>query len=134
MIIIKFRTRLEKVPESAARKIYIFTPMGLSFERTRAAGARSSEKKIFKWWVSAEQHTFELNQYKNYFEKKEPTPPKPCWSANNKKVSLIPNESLSLCLTEDDIVEIIFNDTNDLRLNEYKHTSNRYFLSRNKSD
>ena len=42
------RARSEKVHESAARTLKFSTPMGLSFEHTRAVGTRASEKKTLR--------------------------------------------------------------------------------------
>ena len=44
--------RSSKVYESAYRTITLATPRRLSFEYTRAKGARGREKKIVQWWGS----------------------------------------------------------------------------------
>ena len=130
----KRRVRSEKVHKSAARTINFSTPMGLSFEHTRAEGAQASEEKIVKWWGSAEQYAFDLKPFKNQFQNKEPTPPKPYWVASNKKTSLVASKCASLHLTEDEIVESIFNNADDLILNENICISNSDFFSGNGKD
>ena len=47
----KRRMHSEKVHESAARTTIFSNPMVLSFEHTRAAGARSSKKRKSNSWV-----------------------------------------------------------------------------------
>ena len=42
---LRHRMRSEKVHESESKTINFSTPMGLSFEHTRAIGARASEKR-----------------------------------------------------------------------------------------
>ena len=44
---LKRRIRSEKVHDSGCRTINFTTPMGLSFEHTRAVSARASEKKLW---------------------------------------------------------------------------------------
>ena len=46
---LRCRTRSSKFNESSCRIINFTTPMGLSFEHTRASGARGSDKKIVQW-------------------------------------------------------------------------------------
>ena len=46
---LRLRMRSEKVLESSCITIKISTPMGLSFECTRAVGARASEKQTMQW-------------------------------------------------------------------------------------
>ena len=47
------RTRSEKVHDSACRTLNVTSPMGLSFEHTRAVGAGASEKQTLEWWGSS---------------------------------------------------------------------------------
>ena len=51
----------------ACRCITFSIHMGLSFERTRAVGARASEKSIAQRQGPTSNHKFNINDYKNYF-------------------------------------------------------------------
>ena len=77
------RIRSKKLCESAARTLNFSTPMGLSFEHTRAVGARASEKKLVQWWGSAEKHTLCIKDYFKYFENDDLPPPRNYWVARN---------------------------------------------------
>ena len=77
------RARSEKVHESAARTLNWSTPMGLSFEHTRAVGARTSEKAILRWWGSAEQLSLPMKEFRNHCANNELPPPKKHWIATS---------------------------------------------------
>ena len=128
------RTRSEKVSESAARTINFSTPMGLSFEHTRAVGARASEKKIVEWWGSAEQHAFDLNEHKDHFKHNTLPLPKPYWTANKRIESASSMELDDEFLTEEKIVESILNDADDFICNDNVLSSKSDYKLGNKID
>ena len=61
------RTRSEKFSNLAYQTLNFSTPTSLTFEHTRAVGARASEKKILEWWSLSIPHYIFLEYYNNYF-------------------------------------------------------------------
>lgn len=114
---LKRRIWSEKVHESAARTLNFSTPMGLSFEHARAAGARASEKKIAQWWGSAEKHALCIKDYFKHFENNESPPPRNYWIATNNdetnNMSYLNFESY-----EKDTIDSIFDSSSELIFNE----------------
>ena len=58
------RIRSEKVSDYSFLTLNFGTPMGLSFEHSRAVGARKSEKQTLEWWISALSFTSHVENYK----------------------------------------------------------------------
>ena len=123
-----------KVYELAARIINFSTPIGLSFEHIRAVGARTSKKKIVEWWGLAELHVFDIKHYKNHFKCNNLPLPKPYWIANKRNEYISSAELDSKFLTEEEIIEIILNNTDDFICNDNVLSRNSNYKLGNKVD